>query len=157
MKSQKYMKIFLSYFGVGYAKYAPGTMGSIATLPLMFGLAKLKLGLAIYISLLIVLTIVSCFFADIIQKKENLHDPQWIVMDEVIGMLVAWLAFYPSFNIYIAFSVLIVFRFFDIIKFWPASYFDKKVTHGSGTILDDVLSAIYAIIVLLVLQKFITF
>lgn len=156
MKSQKIMKLFLSYFGIGYSKVAPGTMGSIATLPLMYLISLQNINIYIFILLITLLTFISCIFTEIIQKKENLHDPQWIVMDEVIGMLVTWLAFYPSFNINIAIGVLLVFRFFDIIKFWPASYFDKKVTHGSGTILDDVLSAFYAIIVLICLQKFTT-
>lgn len=156
MKSQRIMKLYLSYFGVGYSKYAPGTMGSIATIPLMYYLSLLKLDLYIYISILVFLFIISCVFAQIIQKKENLHDPQWIVMDEVIGMLVTWLLYYPTFNVQIAMGVLIVFRFFDIIKIWPASYFDTKVTHGYGTILDDVLSAFYAIFVLFIIQKFIT-
>lgn len=157
MKSQRLMKLFLSYFGVGYSKYAPGTMGSIATLPLMYYLSILDLSISVFISALTVLFIISCTFAQIIQSKENLHDPQWIVIDEVIGMLVTWLLFYPTFNIQIAMSVLIAFRFFDIIKIWPASYFDKKVLHGYGTILDDVLSAFYAIFVLYLIQKFIIF
>lgn len=156
MKSQKFIKFFLSFFGVGFIKYAPGTFGSIATIPLMFYLSILKLSIFNYLLLIIILTVISCVLAEYIQKKEHIHDPGWIVIDEVIGMLVTWLLFYPVFNFQIAMSVLIVFRFFDIIKIWPASYFDKKITHGFGTIIDDVLSAFYAIAVLYIIQKFVT-
>jgi phosphatidylglycerophosphatase A len=156
MKSQKIIKFFLSFFGVGFIKYAPGTFGSIATIPFMYFISLKEIPLLYFVLFLVALTALSCVLAEYIQKKEHIHDPGWIVIDEVIGMLVTWLLFYPTFNFQIALSVLIVFRFFDIIKFWPASYFDKQVTNGFGTIIDDVLSAFYAIGVLYILQKFIT-
>lgn len=155
MNSQKIMKFFLSFFGVGFIKYAPGTFGSIATLPLMYFISLKKIDFSIFIISILLLTIISGLVAQIVQKRENVHDPGWIVIDEVIGMLISWLAFYPTFNLQIAISVLVVFRFFDIIKFWPASFFDKKIKHGFGTIIDDVFSAFYAIFVLLLMQKLI--
>ena len=50
-----------------------------------------------------------------------------------------------------------LFRFFDIVKIWPASFFDSKVEHGAGTILDDVISGIYAGLTYLLLTAFIKF
>ena len=81
--------------------------------------------------------------ANIVQKQLELHDPQWIVVDEVLGMATAWL-FIQEFTILHLSIIFGLFRFFDIIKFWPASYLDKQVDHGAGTILDDIVSGIYA-------------
>ncbi len=148
--------LFLSFFGVGFVKYAPGTFGTLATLPFLYILGQLKPPLFLFIPFLISSTIIACFIADFVQKKENLHDPQWIVIDEVLGMSTTWL-FTQNFSLSHLIAQFILFRFFDIIKFWPASYFDKKMTHGAGTILDDIISGIYAGIVYLILSYFIKF
>ncbi len=88
-----------------------------------------------------------------IQQKFGLHDPQWIVIDEVIGMLITW-SFVRTVDFPTLFLVFSFFRFFDIIKVWPASYFDR-LYHGFGTITDDVVSGFYAgIITVLVRQYF---
>ena len=91
----------------------------------------------------IFLTAGSCYVAEVIQKKYDLHDPQWIVIDEVLGMLTTWffMTGSPTWHLIPAF---ILFRFFDIVKIWPASYFDKEVKHGMGTILDDIVSGLFA-------------
>lgn len=145
--------LFLSFFGVGFSPFAPGTCGTIATLPFLFFLGKFNPPFFLFIPFLIILTIISSFIADIVQKKLELHDPQWIVIDEVIGMSVAWL-FIGEHNLLNLFILFVLFRFFDIVKVWPASYFDKKVTHGMGTILDDVVSGIYAGIIFLIIKIF---
>jgi phosphatidylglycerophosphatase A len=77
------------------------------------------------------------------QKLYQTHDPSYIVIDEVIGMLVAWSCFFPQRPVEI-FLLFVFFRFFDIVKVWPANVIDQKITHGAGTILDDVVSGIYA-------------
>ena len=135
--------LFLSYFGVGFFPFAPGTAGTLATLPIIFLIGKCNESYLFYLPFIILLTLISCFVAEYTQKRKGLHDPSWIVMDEVIGMLITWL-FYCGTN-YLHIAILFgLFRFFDIIKIWPASYFDKKVKHGAGTILDDVISALFA-------------
>lgn len=75
-------------------------------------------------------------------------------MDEVIGMLVTWAFVFPSTDPLDIFLVFIIFRVFDIKKIWPATYFDKQVTHGFGTIFDDVISAIYAGLVVYCIKNF---
>ena len=87
-----------------------------------------------------------------IQKEFQLHDPQWIVIDEVIGMLITW-AFVMNIEPATIFLVFSSFRMFDIIKIWPASYFDR-LHHGFGTITDDVISGLYAGIFTFLIQKF---
>ena len=135
--------LFLSFFGVGFIKYAPGTMGTLATLPFLFLLGHFNPPVIFFIPLLAVSTLFSCFIADRVQKQFDLHDPSWIVIDEVLGMATAWL-FITKHNILHLVVLFLFFRFFDIIKFWPASYFDKKVSHGAGTILDDIISGAFS-------------
>lgn len=144
--------LFLSFFGSGFAPFAPGTFGTAAILPF---LALLNLGNApyfFYIPIIIITTIFSCFLADKIQRENSLHDPQWIVIDEVLGMATAWL-FQQNSSLSHLLILFLFFRFFDIIKIYPASYLDKKVTHGYGTILDDIVSGLYAGLLYLLLNK----
>ncbi|MCR9205852.1 MAG: phosphatidylglycerophosphatase A, partial [Halobacteriovoraceae bacterium] len=133
--------MFLSFFGVGFLPKAPGTWGTLAILPILVLLSWFKAPFFLFIPFLIMMTVVSCFIADRVQKKFELHDPSWIVIDEVVGMWTAWL-FTQDGTLSVVNIVLIfgLFRFFDIFKIWPASYFDKEVTHGAGTILDDIIS-----------------
>lgn len=148
MKDQNIQKpgtvtlMFLSWFYTGKIPWAPGTMGSLATLPLILYLHHLKISLICLVALILCLYIIAVFLTHRVQKKFDLHDPQWIVIDEVIGMLITW-SFVRTDSPQYLLMVFGLFRIFDIIKIWPASYFDK-LHHGIGTITDDVISALYA-------------
>jgi phosphatidylglycerophosphatase A len=139
---------FLSFFGVGYSPKAPGTVGSLATIPVIYALSSLGISVMQLWVLISVLFIVACYITDIVQKKRGLHDPQWIVIDEVIGMLITWAFIFPRVDMISIFLAFVVFRIFDIIKIFPANWADKKITNGIGTNLDDVISALYAGLVL---------
>lgn len=143
--------LFLSFFGSGYLPKAPGTWGTLATLPLLYGLGRFNPPFFMFIPFIIITTIIACFIAEIVQKELKLHDPQWIVIDEFLGMSTAWL-FIQTHNLLHLAILFVLFRFFDIIKIWPASYFDN-LEHGAGTILDDIVSGIYAGVVYLVIAK----
>jgi phosphatidylglycerophosphatase A len=144
--------LFLSWFFTGKSPKAPGTMGSLATLPLIYLLHYLYINIYSLIILVIILYVAAVVITQNVQKKFHLHDPQWIVIDEVIGMLITW-SFVLSIELPTLAMVFISFRFFDIIKIWPASYFDR-LDHGIGTITDDVISGIYAGIFTFFIQKF---
>lgn len=133
---------FLSWFYVGKFPKAPGTMGSLATLPLIYFLHAAGFNIYHLLILIAVLFALAVGVTQQVQKTFGLKDPQWIVIDEVIGMLVTW-AFVPSVDFPTLFLVFSTFRLFDIIKFWPASFFDR-MNHGFGTITDDVVSGVYA-------------
>ena len=133
---------------------APGTWGTLATLPFLYGIGRFNPPYFLFIPLLIIVTIISSFVAETVQKELKLHDPQWIVIDEVLGMTCAWL-FIQKHNLLHLAILFVLFRFFDIVKIWPASYFDKKVQHGAGTILDDIVSGIYAGLTYLAIAHFI--
>lgn len=134
--------LFLSWFYTGKFPKAPGTVGSIATIPFIYLLHYWGIGLTELIILIVGLFIAAVVVTEHVQKKYHLHDPQWIVIDEVIGMLITW-AFIMRVDFPTIFLVTGLFRIFDIVKIWPASYFDR-LHHGVGTITDDVVSGIFA-------------
>ncbi len=145
--------VFLSFFGTGFLPVAPGTWGTLATLPFLYGIGRFNPPFFLFIPFITITTIISCFMAERAQKEFKTHDPQWIVIDEFLGMSVAWL-FIQSHNLLHLTILFLLFRFFDIVKIWPASYFDKKVDHGAGTILDDIVSGIYAGLLYLIIARF---
>jgi phosphatidylglycerophosphatase A len=134
--------LFLSWFFSGKSPKAPGTIGSLATLPLILLLHQLQINLLGLLGIIGISYIAAVIITQKVQVTYGLKDPQWIVIDEVIGMLITW-----SFTMQVNFLSLAIsfglFRLFDIIKIWPASYFDH-LNHGIGTITDDVISGIYA-------------
>ncbi len=144
--------MFLSWFGTGKIPKIPGTMGSLATLPLIYLLHHLQINIYSLIALIVALYVVAVIVTEKVQVKYGLKDPQWIVIDEVIGMLITW-AFVRSIDFPVLFLVFGLFRLFDIVKIWPASYFDR-LHHGVGTITDDVISGLYAGIITFFIQKF---
>lgn len=143
--------LFLSWFYTGKFPKAPGTMGSLATLPLIYFLHYLGINTYSLIALIVFLFVAAVYVTEKVQKKYHLHDPQWIVIDEVIGMLITW-SFVQTIDFPTLFLVFGTFRLFDIIKIWPASYFDR-LHHGAGTITDDVVSGVYAGIITILIQK----
>lgn len=148
----KVLILFLSWFYSGKFPKMPGTIGSLATLPLIYLLQKYQINISSLIFLITALFVAAVMATEYLQKKLHLHDPQWIVIDEVIGMLITW-AFIMKTDAASLFLVFFMFRFFDIIKIWPASYFDR-MKHGMGTITDDVISALYAGMTCWVVQYF---
>ena len=159
MKEQKLSTILqltlLSFFGVGYIPFAPGTFGSLATIPLIYLLSFVKVSLITLIISIIILFIISSLAAEMIQNLKAVQDPGWIVIDEVLGMLITWAFVFPSTDPFTLLLAFIFFRFFDIIKIYPANWCDKNIKSGMGTILDDVISGFYAGFCLILVKYFI--
>ena len=152
----KFMKKKLAYliatfFGAGYAPAAPGTAGSLVTLPFAAVLAY-YFGLAgILIATAIVFVIGTCATHEVL--KTSKHDPSFVVIDEVAGQLLSfaliadnlqfdgdsWLLYLLGF---------MLFRLFDITKPQPAGWADRKVRNAFGVMLDDIFAGAYAAIVL---------
>jgi len=143
---------FLSLFYVGFFPKAPGTMGTIVTLPLLYFLGTFQIPFFFFIPIFLLLTFISSIITEQLQKEFQLHDPSWIVFDETLGMMTAWF-FIQEQNLAHLAALFFLFRFFDIVKIWPASYFDKKVHHGSGVIIDDIVSGVYAGLVYITLYN----
>ena len=137
--------LFLAFgFGSGLSRKMPGTMGTLAAVPLYLALVQMPGWLYLFVTLLsIVAGIVIC---DKAADKLQVHDYGGIVWDEVAGFLITlcWL----PFTWQNAFAGFVLFRFFDILKPWPIKWLDQHVHGGFGIILDDVVAGIFAALLL---------
>ncbi|EQC43221.1 phosphatidylglycerophosphatase A [Bacteriovorax sp. Seq25_V] len=132
--------LFLTCLGAGYSPYAPGTVGSLAILLPLYFLGQMNPPFFLFIPFISILSLMSIYIINIVEKKHKIHDPGWIVIDEVVGMWIACL-FLTSHSAIHYFVAFIWFRCFDILKPWPVSYFDK-LESAFGTLFDDVVAGL---------------
>ena len=136
---------FLAFgFGSGTLPVAPGTFGTVVAIPLYLWL--LPLSLWGYLAVVLVMTAAGIWLCDVTSRDLGVHDHAGIVWDEIVGYLITMIAAPPGWMWIVAGFVL--FRFFDILKPWPIGWADRRVQGGLGIMLDDVLAAIYAWLVL---------
>ena len=145
MNNLDYNKIIITFFGVGFIPFAPGTFGSLAGLAL--GLVLISINIYLFYFSIPILFILGIISSNIHQKTTGKKDDSIIVIDEVVGQLIAMLCVGNNISLIIASFVL--FRIFDIFKPWPASYVDKNINNGLGVMLDDVFAGIYVVIVIM--------
>ncbi|MEE9614271.1 MAG: phosphatidylglycerophosphatase A [Thermodesulfobacteriota bacterium] len=124
----------------GYSPFAPGTVGTLWGIPLAFALSLLPplWGAAALALAIVGACLLASEAAGIAEKK----DPSCIVLDEIVGFGAAtFLLPFTAQNVILAF---ILFRFFDILKPYPAGLIDSRLPGGAGIVLDDVAAGIYA-------------
>ncbi len=137
--------IIATVFYTGLSPVAPGTVGTIAGgIPLYYLFSLLPP--VQYLCAIYVFFWFSCYFAHHAEKTLNEKDSSKIVIDEVIGYLVA-MAFVPT-NLKTVAAGFLLFRFFDIQKTYPSNLIEKSVPGGLGICLDDVVAGLYANVVL---------
>ncbi|CAN5242599.1 phosphatidylglycerophosphatase A [soil metagenome] len=131
-------------FGSGALPFAPGTWGTVVAIPLY--LAIRDLSLAYYLTILFVAIIAGIWLCDKVAKEVGVHDHSGIVWDEIVGYGVTMIAAPHEWQwIIIGF---LLFRLFDIWKPWPIGWIDKHAPGGFGSVIDDIVAAIYAWLVL---------
>lgn len=133
--------------GAGLVPRAPGTWGSLLAVPLFIVLHPY--GQATYIVVVAALFVLGVYLSGRTARALGVHDHSAIVIDEVVGMLVTWVAVGPGWPTILAGFVL--FRFFDIVKPWPIRRIDQELTGGMGIMLDDLVAGVMAAVVLQVL------
>jgi len=140
---------FLAFgFGTGLSPFAPGTAGTLVAIPFIFLLRSLgNPGFWIALVLLFLLGVMLCAH---VSRKLGVHDHGGIVWDEMVGY---WLsaAFVPLQWPWLL-AAFLLFRFFDILKPWPIRQLDKKVSGGLGIMIDDVVAALFTLIILAALK-----
>jgi phosphatidylglycerophosphatase A len=131
-------------FGSGAAPKAPGTFGTLAAVLLYWPLSTLTT--EYYLWMLILTSLVGIFLCGKTAKDLNVHDHGGIVWDEFVGF---WITMFmaPAGLTWVVIG-FVLFRFFDIIKPWPISWIDKKVSGGLGIMLDDIVAGVMAALVL---------
>ena len=151
--------LFVTCFGIGSFRFAPGTIASMITTIFLYSLFHI-INLSNNTILIILLIIfVYSFYAvsEYIKYNEN-KDPKEVVVDEFIGQSIPIYLYEIShgtvkdsqeavlFYLYIC----ILFRYFDIKKPFPVSFFDKKFKNSFGVILDDVVAGLYVVLTLII-------
>jgi phosphatidylglycerophosphatase A len=134
-----------TFFGIGLLPFAPGTWASLAALPIAWYLMT-HFGLFALVAAGVALFLIGIWPATIYERRTSTNDPGAIVIDEVAAQLLVLTAVPPSWNYYMAGFVL--FRLADILKPWPVSWADREVKGGFGIMLDDLLAALYAGVIL---------
>ncbi len=132
----------------GYLPIAPGTWGTLVAFPLHLLLIRLSQG-GYYASLGLIFG-VAVLTAGSAEKILDRGDPGIVVIDEIIGMLIGLIgAPIKALPLIMAFFL---FRFFDIVKPFPASWADAHLHGGLGIVLDDVIAGIYTLLVMQMLK-----
>jgi phosphatidylglycerophosphatase A len=128
----------------GYLPKAPGTWGSLVGVLLWLGLAKLAI--IPYAIVVAVLFVIGTAAAGAAEKIMDRPDPGLVVIDEIVGQLIA-LALVPHHPVAVLCGFLL-FRVFDIFKPFPVGWIDRHLHGGLGIMLDDVMAGLYALAVL---------
>ena len=150
--------LFVTMFGLGKVPKIPGTFGSLATiiiLYILFHILNLSSILILY-GLIVVFIFSFLAVATHIKNSEN-KDPKEIIIDEFIGQSIPIYLYEISHgteklsNEAIVFYgvCFVLFRFFDIAKPFPVSYFDKNFKNSFGVIMDDVCAGFYVVLSLI--------
>ena len=132
---------FLAFgLGTGASPYAPGTVGTLLGIPLVYVLAGSPLWL--YLLVTVVVVVAGIWISDKTSKDIGVHDHSGIVIDEVAGYLVTMIAI--PVNPWTLVSGFLVFRVFDILKPWPIGTVDRRLKGGPGIMVDDLLAGFYS-------------
>jgi phosphatidylglycerophosphatase A len=138
--------VIATWFGLGFSPIAPGTVGTLAALPLYYALRGF--GPAGILGAALVLTLAGVWAAGIVAEHTGKDDPQIVVVDEVAGVLVA-LAFSRPTLAGVALAV-VLFRIFDMTKPFPARD-AERLPGGWGIVVDDLVAGVWAAVVAKVL------
>ncbi len=135
--------LLATWFGSGLLPKAPGTWGSLAALPFAYLIVALA-GTWGLLAAAVVATLVGVWAGGVYAARSGQDDPQTVVIDEVAGQ---WLALAPvahNQDLRLYAVAFLAFRFFDIVKVWPARAIDRRMKGGWGIMLDDVVAGAYA-------------
>jgi phosphatidylglycerophosphatase A len=143
-----------TFLGIGRCKPGPGTWGSAAAVLLCWLLTHLVVPqwqtLSI-VSLAALSIAIGIPAATSISRAYSNKDPQFVVIDEVAGQLIALIAVPLSWKSLLAGFIL--FRVFDIVKPPPVRQLER-LPEGTGIVLDDVGAGIYALVIMQLLLHF---
>ncbi len=136
---------FLAFgFGTGLAPFAPGTVGSLPGI-LLFWLTA-DFGLYVQLSVAVALAVLGVWLCGESARRIGVHDHGGIVWDEIVGMYVTLLAAPATMTGWAL--AFVAFRLFDIVKPWPIRDLDHSIQGGLGIMLDDLVAALYAALLL---------
>ena len=138
-------------FGSGLAKFAPGTFGTLISIPLFYFCQLLPQ----YYDYFFVITL---FFIGIYVSNKTclimkMKDPSCIVIDEIVAFLALLIYLQP--DVVTLFYCFLLFRFFDILKPFPINILEKKFEGGFGIMIDDIAAAIYSALIIILFNQYV--
>lgn len=137
-------------FGSGLSPKAPGTVGTLAAVPIWYFLFAGQSDL-VYGALVLVTALVGIYLCDKCSKDIGVHDHGGIVWDEFVGFFITMWAVPATWGwILIGF---ILFRFFDILKPPPIKQVDRQLKGGLGIMMDDIIAGVMAWLVIQLLMR----
>ena len=149
--SNFFVKFFATCFGLGYSPIFPGAVGAAFATVIAYLIHPLPLFNKILITLILIVLAVplSTKAEELFQKK----DCKKIVIDEVVGILIATIWF-TNLSIMMFISILFIYGLFDAIKIYPANV-SENLYGGWGIVIDDVIVGIYTALTIFLLLKFV--
>ncbi len=151
--------LFVTFFGIGSFRFAPGTIASLVTTIFLYSLFHIINLSSNIVLLFLIIVFVYSFYAvsEYIKYNEN-KDPSEIVIDEFIGQSIPIYLYEISHGtskdskeaVLFYLYIFILFRFFDIKKPFPINFFDKKFRNSFGVIFDDVIAGFYVVLTLII-------
>ena len=151
--------LFVTCFGIGSFRFAPGTITSLITAILLYSLFHVVNLSNNTILIILLIVFIYSFYAvsEYIKYNEN-KDPKEVVVDEFIGQSIPIYLYEISHGtakesheaVLFYLYIFILFRFFDIKKPFPVSFFDKNLKNSFGVVLDDVVAGLYVVLTLII-------
>lgn len=151
MKATDYLALAISTWGVGYLPLMPGTYGSLVAVGIFLGFTQVAKGNALVAAVLVsivVVTFAGIWAAARTEDLSNRKDPRKVVVDEVAGQLISLfpLTLFAQWSIVGVIISFILFRFFDIVKPYPAGRLEA-LEGGLGVMCDDLVAGLYAAVI----------
>ena len=155
--------LFVTCFGIGSFRFAPGTITSLITAIFLYSLFHIINLSSNTILIILLIVFVYSFYAvsEYIKYNEN-KDPKEVVVDEFIGQSIPIYLYEISHRtvkdsqeaVLFYLYIFILFRYFDIKKPFPVNFFDKKFKNSFGVIIDDVVAGLYVVLTLIIFMVF---
>jgi phosphatidylglycerophosphatase A len=137
-------------FGVGYLPWVPGSWGSLLALFCGWEIAEAGGSMALAAAAVIAFAVGWWASARVVATS-GVHDPRFVVIDEIAAQWLVLLAAPLDGRWYAA--AFLLFRVFDIVKPWPIRLVERRVAGGLGIMLDDIVAALYVLVLLLIGQE----
>ena len=151
--------LFVTCFGIGSFRFAPGTIASLVTTVFLYSLFHIvNLSNSSILIILLIVFIFSFYAVSEYIKYNKNKDPNEVVVDEFIGQSIPIYIYEISHGtskdsseaVLFYLYIFILFRFFDIKKPFPINFFDKKFKNSFGVIFDDVIAGFYVVLTLII-------
>lgn len=142
-RGSDYLALAIATCGVGYLPLIPGTFGSLLGVAIFLLLPRIVIPI-----LILTFTFAGIWAGTRTEEISGRKDPGKIVVDEVAGQLIALLPLlFVKWSITMVMVSFILFRFFDIVKPYPANRL-QDLEGGVGVMCDDLVAGAYAAIII---------